>query len=299
MIWNLNSIHISLKHRSNNFLVDAGTGLLQIWQSWADNGEAHQSRTLTLHKLWDKLTTGSSIFTGTSASLCFFRKKSRIRQQEVENAITLKLQKVETWNFERRWSTYVSFLVQILEAIIYVIQVSEPKTEMPIGGLNSSTSKTNRMRRIKVSNLEACGHAVSAPKNKPWRFRHLCFSLRLPYDASRRKSLCFSGKNYEFNKEVKNAITLKRLKLETSYLELRWGTYKSFFVQIFEAIGYVIRVSEPKTETLIGGLNSSSSKSNRTRRIKVSNLEACGHAVSAPKNKSWRFRHFFFLYLFV
>ena len=43
-------------------------------------------------------------------------------------------------------------------------------------------------------------------------------------------------------------------------LELIWGTYKSFFVQILEPIGHVIRVSEPKTETPIGGLYSSSSK---------------------------------------
>ena len=40
---------------------------------------------------------------------------------------------------------------------------SEPKTEMPIVGLNSSSSKTNRTSGIKVSNLEASGQAVSAP----------------------------------------------------------------------------------------------------------------------------------------
>ena len=40
------------------------------------------------------------------------------------------------------------------------------KTAMPIGNLNSSSSKTNRMIAIKVSSLEANGHAVSAPKVK-------------------------------------------------------------------------------------------------------------------------------------
>ena len=45
-------------------------------------------------------------------------------------------------------------------------RISEPKTDIPIEGLNSSSSKTNRRRRIKVSNLEASGHAVSAPEIK-------------------------------------------------------------------------------------------------------------------------------------
>ena len=45
-----------------------------------------------------------------------------------------------------------------------MIRVSKPKNEMPIEGLNSSGSKTNSMRRIKVSNLEPSGHAVSAAK---------------------------------------------------------------------------------------------------------------------------------------
>ena len=56
--------------------------------------------------------------------------------------------------------------MQILGAIGHVIQVSERKNEMPILGLNSSSSKTNGTRRIKVSNLEASGHALSALKNK-------------------------------------------------------------------------------------------------------------------------------------
>ena len=56
--------------------------------------------------------------------------------------------------------------MQVLGAVELVIWVSEPKTEMPIGGLSSSNSKSNRRRRIKVSNLEAPGRAISAPKNK-------------------------------------------------------------------------------------------------------------------------------------
>ena len=55
--------------------------------------------------------------------------------------------------------------MQILEAIGHVIRVSEPETEIPIEGLNSFSSKTNR-RRIKVSNLEAPEYAVSAAKIK-------------------------------------------------------------------------------------------------------------------------------------
>ena len=56
--------------------------------------------------------------------------------------------------------------MQILGAIGHVIRVSEPKTEMPIVGLNSSRSKTNRTSGKKVLNFEASGQAVSAPKNK-------------------------------------------------------------------------------------------------------------------------------------
>ena len=48
-----------------------------------------------------------------------------------------------------------------------MIRVSESKTETPIIGLNSSSSKTNGTTRIKLSNLEASGHALSALKNKP------------------------------------------------------------------------------------------------------------------------------------
>ena len=54
--------------------------------------------------------------------------------------------------------------MQILGAIDNVIRVSEPEPEMPVAGLNSSNWKTNRTSTIKVSNLEAPGHAVSAPK---------------------------------------------------------------------------------------------------------------------------------------
>ena len=57
--------------------------------------------------------------------------------------------------------------MQILGAIGCAIRVSEPKNEMPISGLNSSSSKTSGTRGIKLSNLEASGHAFSAVKNKP------------------------------------------------------------------------------------------------------------------------------------
>ena len=54
-------------------------------------------------------------------------------------------------------------------------------------------------------------------------------------------------------------LILKTAKgIETWNLDLSWGTYKSFLVQILGAIGLVIRVSEPKNETPIVGLNSSS-----------------------------------------
>ena len=53
-----------------------------------------------------------------------------------------------------------------MEAIGFVIQVSEPKTEMPFVDLNCSNSKSNRARGIKVLNLEASGLALSALKNK-------------------------------------------------------------------------------------------------------------------------------------
>ena len=109
----------------------------------------------------------------------------------------------------------------------------------------------------------------------------------------------FSGQNYEFGNRSKKRYNFERLKVETWILELRWGLNESFLVQILGVIGHVIRVFETKTEMPIGGLNSSSSKTNRSSGIKVSNLEAFGQAVSAPKNKLWRFRHFFFLYLFI
>ena len=73
--------------------------------------------------------------------------------------------------------------------------------------------------------------------------------------------------------------------METSNLDLSWGTYESFLVQILGAIGHAIRVSKPKNESPIVGLNSSRSKTNGTRGIKRSNLEAFGHALSALKNK--------------
>ena len=56
--------------------------------------------------------------------------------------------------------------MQILGAIALVVRVSEPKTEMPILGLNSSSLKTNRTRGIKLSNLEAFGQDIEV-KHSP------------------------------------------------------------------------------------------------------------------------------------
>ena len=52
---------------------------------------------------------------------------------------------------------------------------SRDRVSEPIRGLNSSSSNTNCKRRIKVSNLEAPGNPVSAPKLG--RFRHLFIYL--------------------------------------------------------------------------------------------------------------------------
>ena len=46
-----------------------------------------------------------------------------------------------------------------------MIQVFEPKNEMLIFCLNSSSSNTNGIRGTKLSSLEASGHALSALKN--------------------------------------------------------------------------------------------------------------------------------------
>ena len=79
-------------------------------------------------------------------SLCFFQAKLRIRQLEVENTLTLKWLKVETWFLERKWGIHESFLVLIFGSIGNLIRVSEPKTKMPMEGLNNSSSKINRTR---------------------------------------------------------------------------------------------------------------------------------------------------------
>ena len=65
--------------------------------------------------------------------------------------------------------------MQILGAIGHAIRVSKLKNQMPILGLNSPNSKTNGSRGIKLSNLEGSGHALSALKNKPRRFRYFFF----------------------------------------------------------------------------------------------------------------------------
>ena len=92
---------------------------------------------------------------------------------------------------------------------------------------------------------------------------------------------------------------MKRLKIETSNLDRSWGTYESFLVRILGAIGHVIRVSELKNEMPIVGLNSSSSKTNGTWRIKLSNLEASGHACQISKINHDDSDTSFFLYLFI
>ena len=78
----------------------------------------------------------------------FFRAKLQIRQPELKNAITLKLLKIETQSLELQWDTDESFFVQILEAITCVTPVCEPKIEMPIGNLNSSSLKTYRKLKV-------------------------------------------------------------------------------------------------------------------------------------------------------
>ena len=164
---------------------------------------------------------------GTSATLrvgspYFFLEIITNLSTEVKNATSFKQLKVETWILELRWDTYKPFFVQILEAVSYVIRVSQSKTAMSIGDLSS---KTNRTRGIKVSNLEASGHAVSAPKNKLWQFRHFFLFHWYFRDALRRKSLCFFFlEKLRYRQQGnENAITLKQLKVETSNLELRWG----------------------------------------------------------------------------
>ena len=110
--------------------------------------------------------------------------------------------------------------------------------------------------------------------NDYWDFR----------DALRRKFLCFFCAKLRIRQqEAKNAITLKQLKVKTSNLKLRWGTYESFFVQNLGAINLVIRISEPKREMPNVGLNSFSLKADRTSGIKVSNLERSGQAFQLPQ----------------
>ena len=86
----------------------------------------------------------------------------------------------------------------------------------------------------------------------------------------------FSGIFYEFVNKNKKRNNFETVEGKNLKLDLSWGTYESFLVQILGAIGHAIRVSEPKNETPILGLNSSSSKTNGTRGIKLSNLEASG-----------------------
>ena len=132
----------------------------------------------------------------------------------------MKRQKVETWNLDLSWGTYESFLVQILGAIGFVIWVSEPKNEMPIIVLNSSSSKTNGTRRIKLSNLEAFGHALSALKNKPWQFRHFFFLFI--YFLFIYLFICLSKSHYgNKNSETTKTRNLKFGQMIGLYMDLR------------------------------------------------------------------------------
>ena len=77
--------------------------------------------------------------------------------------------------------------MQVLGLIGHVMRVSEPKTEMPIRSLHTSSLKTNRRMRIKVLNLEVPGHAISALKIKlrPFRqffylFKHFFVATKTP-----------------------------------------------------------------------------------------------------------------------
>ena len=64
-------------------------------------------------------------------------------------------------------------------------------------------------------------------------------------------------------------------------------------MQILGTIGHVMRVSQRKTEILIGGLNRSSSKTNGSRKISL-NLKAHRDVVLALTFEFLKFRHFFF-----
>ena len=65
----------------------------------------------------------------------------------------------------------------------------------------------------------------------------------------------FFMKNYEFVNNVWKHYNFETVEGRPWNLELRWGTYESFFIQIFEAIGRLIWVSEPKNEMPIVALN--------------------------------------------
>ena len=98
-----------------------------------------------------------------------------------------------------------------------MIRVFELKTEMPIVALNSSSSKTNRTREIKVSKLEASGHALLAVKNKLRRFRHFFFSFFISF------FIIYLSKSHWGNKNSKTtkARNLKFGQIISLYMNLR------------------------------------------------------------------------------
>ena len=129
---------------------------------------------------------------------------------------------------------FVQVHVQILGAIGQVIRVSEPKTEMPNVGLNSSSSKINRTSGIKVSNLKASGQAVLALKNKLWRSdTFFLFIFGTSATLCVECPYVFSGQNYEFGNKNK-----KRYNFDTAtdrHLKFRSIKFRSDWASSFRS----------------------------------------------------------------
>ena len=77
-------------------------------------------------------------------------------------------------------------------------------------------------------------------------------------DATCRKSMFFFGKNYELGNKAKKRYYFKTAESRNLNFRTSMGHIQIIFCANLEAIGRVIRVSKPKTETPIGGLNRSS-----------------------------------------
>ena len=104
--------------------------------------------------------------------------------------------------------------MQHLVAIGHVIRVSEPKTETPIVGFNSSSSKTKRRSGIKVSNLEASGHAVSATEKYIMTIPTLFFFIHLftyllgKSDYGNKYSETTKARNLKFREMISPCMNL-------------------------------------------------------------------------------------------